>query len=503
MKNIETEKIHNTGLFFMLIAPFTIAYYSFYIFNPIHAGNFWLYVLQLIADSIAIINIGALWLTILLDLIQPEYYKRDIKYNKKWIKENSPSVDILIPIYKEPLHIIKETIKNAVLIDYPHKVYALDDGDSQDVKTLAQSLDVNYIARPRYARKYAKSGNLNYGLKSCKGEFFAIFDADHVPKKNFLTELLPFFENEKVALVQTPQHYGNTYNYIASGTAQAQEIFYKYIQPAKNSYNSSFCVGTNVLFRRSAIDEIGGMALTDHSEDIWTTILLHEKKYETIFYNKILAEGRAPETIPAFFKQQTRWARGGFSLFFTHNPLFIDNFTTDQKLQYFFSNIHYFTAFSILVYLMIPIIFLLYGIHPMDVLNNKDWAIHYIPYFITFNFLPLFLLGKLKFSTISISIASFSPYLKAFLSVVLKNNYKWVATESSKNNSSLIIADIWPHIFFIALSLFSILVGWFNVKDVTTTTISTIWVLLNAYLLFAFIKNGLLGTRENLAAVKN
>lgn len=492
MRKTNTKKIHNTALLFILIAPFSVFFYASYVFNPIHMGNIWLYILQLIGDGIAIINLAALWLTILLDIMQPEYFKRNIKYNKEWIISHYVTVDVLIPVTKEPLDIIENTVSHCVNMDYPHKTFILDDGPSEEVKQLACKYAIQYVARPPHIKSYAKSGNINYGLKRCSGEFFAVFDADHAPKKVFLSKLLPYFQNQQVALVQTPQHYINTDNFIARGTAQAQEIFYKYVQPAKNSYNSSFCVGTNMLFRRKAIDQIGGIALVDHSEDIWTTILLHEKGWESVFYNATLADGRAPDNIQSFFRQQSRWARGGFSLFFRHNPLFIKNLTTDQRIQYFFSNVHYFTGFSILIYLILPIIYLLTNMYPMDAIHSSDWPIHYIPYFITFYFLPLFLLGKLHIATISTALASFYPYIKAFISVGLKNKYTWIATEYRRKTMSIIMGEIWPHVFIIVLSLLAIIVGWYNVIDVTTTTIVSFWALVNAYLLYAFIKNGLM-----------
>src|SRR5258708_1607836 len=500
MKQIKTEHIHNTALLFILMAPFAIVYYGSYLFNPANSGNIFLYIFQLLADTIAIVNLGTLWLTILLDLIQPEYHKRNLKYDKVWIEKEQLSIDILIPVANEPFAIIEKTITAAVSIEYPHNTYVLDDGNAAEVKKLAEKLGIIYLARPHYAKAYAKSGNLNYGLKHAKADFFAVFDADHVPEKTFLTELLPFFQNKKVALVQTPQHYVNTDNFIASGTAQAQEVFYKYVQPAKNSYNASFCVGTNMIYRRSAIEAIDGIARVDHSEEVWTTIRLHEKGYESVFYNKILAKGRAPETIPAFFSQQNRWARGGFSLFLTHNPLFIKSLTTDQKLQYFFSNIHYFSAFSILTYLLFPIIFLLFGIYPMNVNHSQEWLIHFLPYFITIYFLPLFLLVSFRLSTIFTSIASFEPSIKAFFSVALKNKYTWIATESKKKQFNVILTEIWPHLFIIVLSLLSIVVGWYNVTDFTLTIVTTFWVLLNAYFMFIFIKNGLVGqvTTDNI-----
>ncbi|MEK7571966.1 MAG: glycosyltransferase [Patescibacteria group bacterium] len=491
MRTIKTKKLQNTALLFILLAPFTILYYAVYVFNPVNAGNIYLYILQIVADFIAIVVLGTLWLTILLDLILPEYHKREYRYKKAWIEENKLRVGVFIPVANEPIEIIRKTVINAVKMDYLHETCILDDGKSAEVEAFAKEVGAFYIARPAHAKGYAKSGNLNYGLKFFHGEFFAVFDADHIPKKTFLTELLPFFENEKVALVQTPQHFVNTHSFIASGTAQAQDVFYKYVQPAKNSSNASFCVGTNMIYRKSSIEAIGGIAKVNHSEDVWTTIMLHEKGFESIFYNKILAEGIAPETINAFFRQQNRWARGGFSLFFTHNPLFVSGLTSDQKLQYFFSNLHYFGAFSVLIYITLPIFYLLFGLHPMNLSHGNIWLEHYVPYFLTVYFLPIFLLGSLRLSTISTSMASFYPYIKAFFSVVLKNHYTWVATESKRKSLSVIMTDIWPHVFIIILSLLSVLVGWFNPVDIVTTSITTFWVLMNAYFLFAFIKNGL------------
>lgn len=319
-RNTKTHYISNSALLFMLIAPFSILWYVIYVFNPINAGNLALYILQIIADTIAIVAVGSLWLTILLHLLRPESETIDHKEQIEWLKEKKPTVDVFIPVANEPLNIIEKTVTSAIRMNYPHTTYVLDDGNSEKVKHLVEELGAIYSARSRNEKKFAKSGNLNFGLTKTKAEFFAVFDADHTPKKTFLEELLPFFKDEKVALVQTPQYYTNINNFIASGTAQAQEVFYKYVQPAKNSYNAAFCVGTNMVYRRSAIGHIGGIALRDHSEDVWTTILLHEKGYKSIFYNKILAEGRAPETIPAFFRQQNRWARGGVLLIFYSQP---------------------------------------------------------------------------------------------------------------------------------------------------------------------------------------
>ncbi len=498
MIHSNTRRIPNTALLFVLLAPVTIFYYALYVYNPIHAGNINLYLLQLVADTIAIIIVSTLWITLILDMIQPEHNRRPLSYDSKWFLKEKPKVDVLIPVSSEPISVIEATVKNAIKMDYPHTTYILDDGGSSKVVDIAKKYGARYVARPKGSKQYAKAGNINFGLQYATGDFFAIFDADHAPKKEFLTDLLPCFQNEKVALVQTPQHYTNTEKFIPSGTAQAQEIFYKYVQPAKNSYNAAFCVGTNMIYRRKAIDQIGGIANRDHSEDIWTTILLHEKKYESIYYNKVLAEGKAPETIPSYFRQQNRWARGGFTLFFQKNPLFLPELSIDQKLQYIFSNFHYFSGFAILIYLILPVVYLLFGVHPMNLNMSGEWFIHYVPYAATVYLLPLFLLQNIKLSTISTSIACFAPYIQAFFSVILKNRYHWIATEAVKKQNPPLIMTIWPHILFIVLGICAIFVGWYNPIDIAATTASTVWVLINAFFLFQFIKNDGFSTQETI-----
>jgi hypothetical protein len=110
MRSIKTKHIHNTALLFILIAPFTIMYYAVYVFNPANAGNIYLYILQVAADTIAIIVLGTLWMTILLDILLPEYHQREIKYNTEWLNKHQPIVGVLIPVANEPIEIIKRTV---------------------------------------------------------------------------------------------------------------------------------------------------------------------------------------------------------------------------------------------------------------------------------------------------------------------------------------------------------------------------------------------------------
>ncbi|NCW13290.1 MAG: glycosyltransferase, partial [Chitinophagia bacterium] len=117
------------------------------------------------------------------------------------------SIDVFITVFNESNEVVRKTVFAAVHMDYPHKTYVLDDGNNPSIKELAKSLGAYYLSRPD--NQNAKAGNLNYGLALSTGDYIAVFDADHIPNKNFLMDTLGFFKNSKVAFVQTPQEFYN------------------------------------------------------------------------------------------------------------------------------------------------------------------------------------------------------------------------------------------------------------------------------------------------------
>jgi cellulose synthase (UDP-forming) len=241
-----------------------------------------------------------------------------------------------------------------------------------------------------------------------------------------------------------------------------------------------------MIFRRSAIDEIGGIAL-NHSEDIWTSYLLHERGWQTLFVNEILAVGEAPSTIITYFKQQRRWAKGGIGMFFNANPLRSKKLSLDQRLQYFISNTYFLVGFSILAYLLFPILYLLFGIKPLNTEDGLVWALHYIPYFVLYYMLTWLFLGRLYLSTLATALASFYPYLLALFSVVFETEQEWAATNAKKTQKDVIMKWIWPHVFLVTLGLLSLVVGWYEPRNFWTTLFNTVWVAINTYLLILFL----------------
>lgn len=482
---LTAERLTNTTIIFLLAAPLVVVLYASFLFNPSNIDNTLLWIIQVIADSISMVVLMSLWLTILLDILVPEHHRIHSPGSKTFLEQKHPTIDVIVTTAGEPLTVIKQTLIAALNMYYPHTTNVFDDGSSDELKALCTTLGVNYVRRPK--RQWAKAGNINYGLRHCTGEFFALLDADQVPHKNFIVKLLQHMEDKSMAMVQSPQYFSNTNFFIANGTAQAQEIFYKHVCPAKNISNSAFCVGTNVIFRRTAIDQIGGIALIGHSEDIWTSFELHERGWKTLFVNEILAHGKAPTSIVSFFRQQLRWAQGGLSMLFERNPLFSEKLSLDQRLQYFSANSFFLVGISICAYLFFPLIYLLFGLKALNTDSGLLWMIHYIQYFVLYYSLTWLLLGRIHVSTIATALASFYPYLLALFATLFGTTQTWVATSSSKNTEAILMRWIWPHVFVIVLTLGALVVGWFDPSNFWTTFYNSVWAIINMYLLFVFI----------------
>jgi cellulose synthase (UDP-forming) len=123
------------------------------------------------------------------------------------------TVDVLITCYNESPELVRETVRAAVAIRYPHLTYVLDDGDTAAMRAMASEEGAGYIVRPPESRgfpRHAKAGNLNSALMQTQGDFVLILDADQIPSPEILDRTLGYFaEDPSVAFVQTPQWFYN------------------------------------------------------------------------------------------------------------------------------------------------------------------------------------------------------------------------------------------------------------------------------------------------------
>ncbi len=298
----------------------------------------------------------------------------------------TPSVDILIPTYNEPPFILRRTLIGCQAMDYPNKtIYVLDDSQRPEIKQLATELECQYITRSD--NRYAKAGNLNHALAQTTGELVAVFDADFIPTKNFLTRTIGFFQKENVGLVQTPQSFYNAdpiaHNLgLEDVLTPEEEVFYRQIQPIRDGVGGVVCSGTSFVVRRSTLEAVGGFVTNTLSEDYFTGIRIAALGYQLIYLDEKLSAGLAAESIAAHAAQRLRWARGTLQAFFIQeNPLTIPGLRPIQRLAHFEGLLHWFTSFSRVGFLIMPLAYSFLGVIPLQA-SVAETLYFFIPYYV-------------------------------------------------------------------------------------------------------------------------
>ncbi len=279
--------------------------------------------------------------------------------NNRRSEHNTPTVDVFICTCGEDPIIVENTIVHAFHLDHPREklnVYVLDDRDSPEVHQAALRWGATYISRPDRGWM-KKAGNLRHGYEQSDGDLIIILDADFAVRSDFLSHTVPYFDDEKLGILQTPQFFRVTSdNWVERGAAAQQEQFYRVGMRARDKHGGAICVGTNAVYRRAALEERGGMALLEHSEDIFTGLKVIDAGYRVDYLPLPLAAGTAPDNAASLASQQYRWARGNFALAGT--PLFKRmKLTPMQRLGMWDGWIFYVTsALSPLVAIYVPVV---------------------------------------------------------------------------------------------------------------------------------------------------
>lgn len=281
-----------------------------------------------------------------------------------------PTVDIFIPTYNESLEVIKPTVFAARNLDWPQdkiNVHILDDGSRDWVESFAREAGVNYIKRDEH--NHAKAGNINNAMKHTAGEFITIYDCDHVPSADFLTSTVGWLVHDpRIALVQTPHHFYSPDPFeknlhLERGMPFENSLFHDYIQKGNDTWNAVMFCGSNAVMRRSALEEIGGIAVETVTEDAHTSLKLNRRGWKSACISKPLASGLSTESLSAHIGQRIRWARGMIQIFRLDNPLLKKGLTLPQRLCFMNAMIHFLHGLPRIIFLLAPLPYMFFDIY--------------------------------------------------------------------------------------------------------------------------------------------
>jgi cellulose synthase (UDP-forming) len=246
---------------------------------------------------------------------------KDVEPGLRWwaTRPDPPLIDILIPTCNEPLHVLEKSIAGAQQQTHARtRVWVLDDGDRAEVRALAATFGVGYLARKD--RAGAKAGNLNNAVRALLSrpdppDFISVIDSDFVAQKPFLSRTLALMVDDRVGLVQTPQFFFNP-DPIQAAFPEGNPITDNFrlthdtINWALDARGAAYCRGTSFLIRVAALRDIGLFPTTSVCEGVYTSQRLRVHGWKTVHLDEQLSFGLATENLAQLTGQLRRFATG-------------------------------------------------------------------------------------------------------------------------------------------------------------------------------------------------
>jgi cellulose synthase/poly-beta-1,6-N-acetylglucosamine synthase-like glycosyltransferase len=432
----------------------TVWYFG-WLLEPSRVGNPVLYGVLVAAEVLNVVQAAGFWWTLSAE-------RRHRAAPPTGQSEVHASVDVLVPRYSEPASIVEPTLAAAVRMRGDDvRVWLLDDGDSDEMEQLAHRLGAGYLRRAEHDG--AKAGNINAALQRTTGEFVVVLDCDHVPHPDFLTRTLPSIADPKVAFVQTPQYYANAHdNPVAAASWSQQALFFGCIARGKSGAGSMFCCGTNVVFRRAALEDVGGFPVDSVTEDFLLSLQLQERGWRTAYVDEVLAQGLGPEDMASYASQQLRWARGCLSAI---GRTLRSTLPLRIKTQYLLSSAYFLSGWTVLVYMLLPVTRILTGAQPLAASGADLFLAHFAPYF-ALSLLTVAVAGggRYSFAAYATAAAGFWIHVSATIAVLLRRPGGFVVTPKS-GSVGWQPAAVWPALLAIGALLGSVAVGLAHSRD--------------------------------------
>ena len=269
----------------------------------------------------------------------------------------SYSIDVFIPTYSEPLQYLTMTLRAASHIEYDGQItcYVLDDAGRPEVEALALSYGFRYLSRPKskVPNENAKAGNLNFGLRQSQGDLILVLDADQLAQPNIIQSLVGYMRFEHVAFVQSKQSY---LTQEGDPFYNKSQIFYEIVQLGMDNNDTALSSGSGVLYRREALESIGGFVEWNIVEDLTTSYELHAHGWKSFYFPHALSRGLAPTNIGGVYQQRGQWALDTMRIFLWDNPFLKKGLRFIARMEYSTVALSYIcSAFIFPFFYLVPI----------------------------------------------------------------------------------------------------------------------------------------------------
>jgi cellulose synthase (UDP-forming) len=277
----------------------------------------------------------------------------------------------------EPIEMLEETLKALSDLSYPHDTWVLDEGDDSQVKALCLRLGAYHFTRKHLAHYQtshgtfqcrSKHGNYNawlYEIGFNRYEIISAVDPDHVAVPAFLSHVLGYFEDPKVAYVQVAQAYYNQQaSFIARGAAEETYRYYSSVLMASYGMGHPIVIGCHNTHRVTALKQVGGFAPHD-ADDLLITLFYRNCGWQGVYIPQILARGLTPVDWNGYLTQQLRWARSVLDIKYRLYPKLAGKLALKERVLSLLQGIEYSHGMLMGIGLMQLAFMLVTGIMPI------------------------------------------------------------------------------------------------------------------------------------------
>ncbi|HLO76534.1 MAG TPA: glycosyltransferase [Magnetospirillum sp.] len=238
-----------------------------------------------------------------------------------------PKVSIHLPCYNEPPEMVKLTIDSLMAMDYPNfEIIVLDNNTKKEevwkpVEAYCASLGDKVKFYHLAPWPGAKAGALNFGLSVTdpEAEIIGVVDSDYQVRKDWLSALVPYFDDPKVGHVQAPQDHRGWENDLFKEMINWEYAgFFDIGMVFRNEANAIIQHGTMTLVRKEVMEKSGRWAEWCICEDAELGLRMMQMGYESNYVQERMGHGLVPDSFMAYKKQRFRWAYGAVQILKAH-----------------------------------------------------------------------------------------------------------------------------------------------------------------------------------------
>lgn len=316
--------------------------------------------------------------------------KKTVDPKPEFDPATTPMVTVQLPMYNE-LYVADRIIETISNFDYPKdkfQIQVLDDSTDETKDVIAKkvaevaSRGINIQHIHRVDRTGYKAGALDAAMDRVEGEFIAIFDADFIPEPDFLQKTMPYFQNEKIGVVQTRWgHINKDYSILTELQAFGLNGHFAIEQGGRSSAGHFINFnGTGGIWRKKCIEDAGGWEHDTLTEDLDLSYRAQIKGWKFKYLEDVIAPAELPITMSALKSQQHRWMKGGAECFVKmwKTLLTAKNVKMSDRIH---GLSHLFNS-SVFVFILIISLFSLVVLHIKDSFSDLNFVIQYMGVFI-------------------------------------------------------------------------------------------------------------------------